>query len=126
MSTVLDASALLVLLQSEPGADVVLEAMQDSVISTVNVSEVVAKLCDNGFGAAEARATLDGLPLGIVDFDYGQALDSGVLRRETRSLGLSLGDRACLALAARLKVAALTADSAWQELNDGVTVRLIR
>lgn len=126
MSSVIDASALLALLQDEPGANRVADALSDAIISAVNVSEVVAKLCDNGFEPDQARETLEILPLNVVDFDLPQAIEAGLLRRATRSFGLSLGDRACLALAARSGVSAMTADRAWAQLEIGIPVDLIR
>jgi len=126
MSSVIDASALLALLQDEPGANRVADALSDAIISAVNVSEVVAKLCDNGFEPDLARETLEILPLNVVDFDLPQAIEAGLLRRATRSIGLSLGDRACLALAARSAVPAITADQAWARLEIGISVTLIR
>jgi PIN domain nuclease of toxin-antitoxin system len=126
MSSVIDASALLALLQDEPGANRVADALSDAIISAVNVSEVVAKLCDNGFEPDLAREMLEILPLNVVDFDLPQAIEAGLLRRATRSIGLSLGDRACLALAARSAVPAITADQAWARLEIGISVTLIR
>lgn len=126
MNAVIDASALLAMLQDEPGGDRVAEALPDAVISAVNVSEVVAKLCDNGFKPDQVRETLEMLPLNVVDFDLPQAVEAGTLRPKTRALGLSLGDRACLALAARLGGPAMTTDGIWTKLELGVSVELIR
>jgi len=120
---VLDASALLAMLQSEPGADVVAGRLPHSVMSTVNLSEVVAKLADNGVPTEELRVVLDGLDIDVRPFDREAAYDAGELRRTTRDAGLSLGDRACLALATRLGVAAMTADRAWTRLG-GKTCRI--
>ncbi len=126
MNAVIDASALLAMLQDEPGGDRVAEALPDAVISAVNVSEVVAKLCDNGFKPDQVRETLDMLPLNVVDFDLPQAVEAGALRPRTRALGLSLGDRACLALAARSGASAMTTDRAWAQLEIGISVDVIR
>jgi PIN domain nuclease of toxin-antitoxin system len=126
MSSVIDASALLAMLQDEPGGDRVVAALPDAFISAVNISEVVAKLCDKGFQPDQARETLEMLSLNVVDFDMSQAVAAGGLRPSTRSLGLSLGDRACLALAASSGVTALTTDRAWARLEVGVLVDVIR
>lgn len=126
MSAVIDASALLALLQDEPGSSRVAEALPDASISAVNIAEVVAKLCDRGLAADKARETLETLALDIVDFDFAQAAASGGLRPASRPLGLSLGDRACLALAARSDLPAMTTDRAWTGLDIGVSVDLIR
>ena len=125
-SYVLDASALLALLQGEPGHERVLDVLQDSVVGAVNLSEVIGKLTDAGVPAAVSREALDGLALEILPFDADLAWRAGHLRSETRSLGLSLGDRACLALAKQQDAVALTADRAWSTLRIGVSVELIR
>ena len=124
---VLDASALLALLQNEAGAEVVADLLAVGAMSAVNLSEVVAKLMDHGVPPEEAREALDGLPIDVHSFDRDSAFAAGELRRVTRGAGLSFGDRACLALAARLGVAAVTADRAWALLGDGIArVTLVR
>jgi ribonuclease VapC len=124
---VLDASALLALLQNEPGAEVVADLLTHGVMSAINLSEVVAKLTDHGMPLEAAREAIDGLPIDVHSFDRDAAFAVGELRRATRRAGLSLGDRACLALAAHLGVAAVTADRAWASLGDGIArVTLIR
>jgi ribonuclease VapC len=120
---VLDASALLALLQDEPGADVVAAMLPGSAMSAVNLSEVVAKLADHGVPPEQMRAALDGLPIEVHAFDREAAYIAGELRGATRSSGLSLGDRACLALAIRLEATAVTSDRAWTLLSD-VPVRV--
>ena len=124
---VLDASALLTLLQNEPGAEVVADLLPRGIMSAVNLSEVVAKLMDHGMPLEEAREALDGLPIDVASFDRDAAFAAGELRRVTRGAGLSLGDRACLALATRLGATAVTADRAWASLSDGIAhVTLLR
>jgi ribonuclease VapC len=124
---VLDASALLALLQNEPGAERVAALLSGSVISAVNLSEVVDKLVDHDMSADDIREVLDGLPLDVHAFDREAAFAAGELRRITRHAGLSLGDRACLALAAHFGVAAVTANRAWEALADDIApVTLIR
>ena len=122
----LDASALLCLLLQERGADVVLGALPDCIISAVNLSEVVAKLSDRGGDAATIEAALSALDLDIVPFEGEQARMAGLLRRQTRPFGLSLGDRACLALACLRKAAALTCDADWAKLELDCAVVLAR
>ena len=125
--TVLDASALLALLQNEPGAEIVASRLQRCVMSAVNLSEVVAKLADHGMPEADLRAALDLLDLDVREFDTEAAYAAGELRRETRHVGLSFGDRACLALAMRLDAVAVTADRAWVRLaDDKLRIELIR
>jgi len=122
---VLDASALLALLNSEPGAEVVAAVATRAVMSAVNFSEVVTKLADSGMPAAAIRLVLAGLGLEVMSFDAEQGMTAGLLRVKTRTMGLSLGDRACLALGIFLKLPVLTADQTWIDVAD-VDVRLIR
>ena len=124
--SVLDASALLVLLNDEPGADKVADLLPEALISSVNLSEVVAKLAEEGMPEASIRQALDGLALETVPFDREQAYSAGLLRPTTRSLGLSLGDRACLGLARQIGLPAVTTDGVWHEVDIGVMVELIR
>lgn len=115
---VLDASALLALLHQEPGWEAVrdLLLLENHVISSVNVAEVIGKAREGGIPLPEVEALLASLNLDVRPFDTAQALIAGDLRPATRSAGLSLGDRACLALAMSLKGTAITADRAWQAL----------
>jgi ribonuclease VapC len=127
--TVLDASALLALFNDEPGAQAVLDALAgDCLLSAVNQTEVLTKLLDKGLSQAEAASVMESVEIQVLAFDAGQSLEAAWLRRETRALGLSLGDRACLALARSRKAVALTADRPWSQVADavGVTVRCIR
>ena len=123
---VIDASALLALLNDEPGADVVAEALPQGVISAVNLSEVIAKLCDAGMPEKAIHQALQPLGIEIVPFDEDQAYQAGLLRTSTQNFSISLGDRACLSLAKKLVVDALTADKAWAELSIGTTIKVIR
>lgn len=123
---VLDASAVLAHLRDEPGGDAVAEAMGEAVLSAVNLGEVVAKLVDLGAPDAVIGEVVMSLPCRIEPFDEALALRAGLLRRETAGQGLSLGDRACLALAMREGSPALTADRAWSRLDLPANVVLIR
>jgi len=126
MTVVLDASALLAVMHAEPGHEQVLEEWEDAVIGAVNRSEVVSKLVDHGMPAPEAISLLDDLGLDVEDFDASLADAAATLRLATRGKGLSLGDRACLALAAREGASILTADRAWGGLDIDLDIRLIR
>ncbi|HET7923050.1 MAG TPA: type II toxin-antitoxin system VapC family toxin [Gammaproteobacteria bacterium] len=109
----LDASALLALLENEPGAAEVAAALPHAQVSAVNLAEVTAKLMEHGWSKSDI-AKLHGLGLEIVPFTQDMALQAGELSPQTRRFGLSLGDRACLATAlvsGTRKV--LTADTAW-------------
>jgi PIN domain nuclease of toxin-antitoxin system len=127
MTVVLDASALLALLLVEPGSDIVRAELPMAEMSTVNLSEVVARLVRD-HPEDVVRAAIGRLDLRLRDLDDWLATEAGILARLTHSAGLSLGDRCCLALAKRLRVPALTADRAWVDMADavGVEVRLIR
>ena len=132
MAPVLDASALLAHLRDEPGADVVAEAIASgAVISTVNLAEVFSRVADRGGDPAKLaaeltqRGLLDGA-ISVEPFTAADAIDARRLRPLTRDAGLSLGDRACLALARRLDAPALTADTDWQGVAHGVELRPIR
>lgn len=126
MAAVLDSSAVLALLWGEPGAEIVAASVQVARVSAVNLSEVVARLVDRGMAPAEARQAIRELELRVDVFDTELAIEAGLLRAATRAHGLSLGDRACLALAARLEAEALTADRAWSRADVGVDIHLIR
>ncbi len=123
--TVLDASAVLAVLFREPGADLIQEHYAQAVVSSVNLSEVAAKLCDYGMGTADVEELLSGLGLEIRSFDEAQALVAGSLRKPTRSRGLSLGDRACLALGIAEGVAVVTTDRNWSVVSRTVGVQVI-
>jgi len=126
---VLDASAVLAMLFDEPGRVAVEDAIAaGAMISTVNLAEVMARLVRDGVTAGLAADALSRLPVLVQDLDHDVAIRSGALVTQTRPYGLSLGDRVCLALAAREKAPALTADRAWDRVAGeiSVTVRLIR
>ena len=123
---VLDSSAILAALLREPGQDVVAGYRGDALVSAINLAEVAAKFADRGAKAAEWLYPFSLMRLEVVAFDEDQALASGQLRRSTRQFGLSLGDRACLQLAAMRGLPAVTADRAWAGLEVGVEVRVIR
>ncbi len=123
---VLDASAILAFLRGERGAEVVADYRGDALVSAVNVAEAGARLADLGANAAEVRRSIALMGMEIVPFDADQAHEAADIRDATRRRGLSLGDRACLQLAARTGLPALTADRVWTEIDAGVDVRLIR
>jgi PIN domain nuclease of toxin-antitoxin system len=123
---VLDASALLALLKGETGQERVEAALKNAAICTVNITETMTNLIDSGADSETLGALIRETRLMVVDFDYDLAVDAAALRDLTRARGLSLGDRACLALAKRLGGVALTADRAWADVDAGVEVELIR
>ena len=123
---VIDASALLALLNDEPGAAEVAEALSGGITSSVNLSEVVAKLSEAGMPEEAIRKTLQLLELKILPFEEEQAYQAGFLRPSTRQMGISSGDRACVSLAKMLDIPVLTTDRVWKELSLGVTIKVIR
>lgn len=126
MTVVLDASAVLVLLLDEPGADAVAESVPRGVMSAVNLAEVLGKLGDRG---VETSGLPDHLAAAGVLFEpmtEQDALVAAELRRRDDGRVLSLADRCCLALALRLSTAVLTADRAWSAVDTGVEVRQVR
>jgi ribonuclease VapC len=125
---VLDASAVLALLFEEPGAEVVRAQLRTGVIGAANLAEVLAKLSDHGLPAVEAARAITILGLEVAPMTEAQARRSAELRPLTRAVGLSLGDRACLALAAELGAPVLTADRSWDSVAGaaGVSVQVIR
>ena len=127
-SLVLDASALLALLHSEPGGDEAGHALKTEhcLISSVNLAEVAATLADRGVPLETVREALAAVDVEVVDFRASHAFLSGDLRSATRALGLSLGDRACLATALEQRCAVLTADRAWASLDLKLDIRIIR
>lgn len=124
---VLDASALLAILNQEAGADrLTAELLSGAVASTVNLAEVQAKLVNRGLPPDDAwEATLSPIRE-AVSFTSEHARLAGDLVRQTRPLGLSLGDRACLALGLASKAPVYTADRSWKNLKVGVRVHVIR
>jgi ribonuclease VapC len=123
---VLDASAVLCLLQEEKGAERVAEALPDSMIGAVNYSEVVAKLVEAGLDEVIVDSLIDKLQLNVIPFDRIQARLAGSLRSSTRKFGLSLGDRACLALAAAESATALTCERIWTKFEAPCKVETLR
>lgn len=123
---VVDASAVLALLNREEGFAAVAARIEHTAISAVNWAEVVARLADRGMPAEAIAEVIGQLGVTVVPFDATLAYIAGLMRASTRGQGLSLGDRACLALAQHLNVPALTADQAWQGVQIGVSIQFIR
>ena len=122
---VLDASALLALMLGEAGADVVAARIGRACIGAVTLSEVVAKLTERGVPQAVVHESIEELGLDVRPFTAEQAMLAGNLRNAARGAGLSLGDRAGLALAITLKAEAVTMDAAWANIPLPVQVTLV-
>jgi PIN domain nuclease of toxin-antitoxin system len=125
-NVVLDASALLAFINQEPGGEVVAESLDRAVISAINLSEVIAKFVDKKVPESVIQRFVAQLRVEVIPVDQEQAVTAGLLRSQTKSVGLSLGDRVCLALALQQNCPVLTTDRAWGEVKLGIEVRLIR
>jgi ribonuclease VapC len=125
-SCVLDSSALLALLQGEPGGERVEECLETAAISSVNWSEVVQKALEWQTEIAGLRQELEVLGLAVLPFTAALAETTAHLRPATRQAGLSLGDRACLALASTLDLPAFTTDRIWPDLGLPIEIRVLR
>jgi PIN domain nuclease of toxin-antitoxin system len=126
MTVVLDASALLAYLKDEPGGDIVEAILAESVISSVNWAEVIQKAIAAGVVVEGMLDDLQALGLVVEPFTPLDGEVAGRLWEQTRSFGLSLGDRACLSLGLRLGVAVLTSDRVWLNLDLGLDIRAVR
>jgi len=125
-NVVMDASAMLALLNEEPGAKQVEKLLDRAIMSTVNVSEVMAVLSRVEIPPAEAQKIVHDLIIESIDFDSEQALIAAELFKKTKKIGLSLGDRACLSLAIQQDLPVYTADKAWQKVSIRQKIHLIR
>ena len=117
IENVLDASAVSAYLYSETGADKVEPLLENSIISRVNATEVLTRPVYDGLIIDKAKETIDKLNLEVAEFDEDQSLKAAELRLPTKHLGLSLGDRCCLALAILKNLSAVTADKNWASLT---------
>jgi len=122
----LDASAILAVINAEPGAEKLTpDLLARAVASSVNLAEVQTKLVSRGWTSSDAWDATSPIRE-IISFDQEQARIAGDLVTQTRLLGLSLGDRACLALGMALRVPVYTAEKLWKKLRVGVRIHLIR
>lgn len=123
---VLDASAILCVLFEEPGMERVLVAGQGAFVSAVNLSEALTKALDKGVPLDVRSKGVAALALQVISFDAESAAEAAELRTAAKAFGLSLGDRACLALARRLHATVLTTDRIWSKLDIDVTIEQLR
>lgn len=123
---VLDASVVLAAVFLEPGHEEVLKLENTSLVSAVNIAEARSRLADHGLDRHAIDRSLGLIDMRVVDFDAEQAGLSSDIRAETRSAGLSLGDRACLALAMQRGAIAYTADRIWANIKLPIEVKVVR
>ena len=123
---IVDTSVVIAFFKGERGWEAAGDLLSRAGMCSVNAAELVAKFIDFGKSGAEARELVRALGIEIVPADETLALDSGALREGTRHLGLSLGDRFCLALGRRERLPVYTADRQWAGFSGDIDVRLIR
>jgi ribonuclease VapC len=124
---VFDATALIALVESEPGYQRVQELVGRSTISAINVAEAVNKFVERGSALDAVQNSLRRLELLVVDWSEEMAYQSAEFTRFNQSHGLSLGDRACLTLARRLHATAVTSDRTWKRIPSlGVPIMIFR
>jgi PIN domain nuclease of toxin-antitoxin system len=123
---VVDASAILALLNQENGSENIAQLIDNAIISSVNLSEVIAKLADAGIIEDDIQKILSSLNIEVVSFNQEQGFIAGMLRPSTKPIGLSFGDRACLALGIYLGLPVLTTDRLWANLNLEIEIQVIR
>lgn len=126
MTHVVDASTLLAYLKEEPGGEVLLVKDCYFHLSIINLAEVFTKVAENGGEIEDVVAAVAQLPLRVRAFREAHAIEVARLRLPTKALGLSFGDRACLALGRLLALPVLTADRRMAEAEVGLDIRLIR
>lgn len=126
MKYVIDASALLAMLWNEDGAKIVEDNIENSILSSVNLAEIYSKMSDRNIDINQAKQLLESLGFGIFNFDSNQALLCAKLRINTKEFGLSLGDRACMALAIQENLPIITADRIWLKVDIGLKIISIR
>lgn len=125
-SFVWDASAIIALLRQESGSERLFEFLSRGIVSAVNVAEVASKSVDIGLTLPQVKWGLQRLQLQHISFDDELAYITGFLREPTRDRGLSLGDRACLALGIARQIPVITREREWADLGLAVDVRVIR
>ncbi|WP_020472299.1 type II toxin-antitoxin system VapC family toxin [Zavarzinella formosa] len=126
VKVVLDASAVLAVLLSERGGEVVAPRLHQACVSSVNYSEILARAVRLSGSLEDSRRHVDRHQLLVVPFDTDQAVMAASLIPATKSLGLSFADRACLGLGLSRGLPVLTADKSWGGLSLGVAIEVIR
>jgi len=126
VSVVLDSSAILAVVFGEDGGETVAPRIAGANVCAVNVAEAASRMIDKGYSQDDTETILSGMGMVVAPFGEADAFSTGFLRDTTRAAGLSLGDRACVALASRRKARVLTADRAWARVDLGVEIEVIR
>lgn len=126
VEVVLDTSAILAVINEEPGAEIVRPLLDHAIINAVTLAEVITKMADWGMSENDVQDRLHDLGIRTVPFDEDQAYRTGMLRPATRRFGLSLGDRACLALGLIRDLPVATADRNWARVSLDLDLQPIR
>lgn len=126
MSAVIDAAAMLAVLLNERGGEQVIPVLNGGAMSAINVSECCSRAVERGSDADEVIRLVQSFDVGIVPFGLAEARRAADLRPRTRHVGASLGDRACLDLAATFRLPLYTSDRRLAQLDLGIEIRLIR
>ncbi len=124
---VFDASALIALFAKEKGYELIKNHLKDAIISSVNIAEVYKYCIDSqNLTKDEARSLVKLIDIKIINFDEEQAIITAELINKTKQYGLSLGDRACIALAILKNLSIITCDKIWQKADVGVKFIMAR
>ena len=123
---VFDSSVVIAILKQERGFESAEELLSKALISTVNLAEVATYLARNSVPRETIQEVLASFPIQVVPFEESLAIQTGCLYSSCKHLGLSLGDRACLALAMSRKMPVLTADRVWSKLDLGISIQVLR
>ena len=124
---ILDSSALLALINNEEGSSVVEELLGSIIMSSINISEVASILLDSEMDTEQVSKAIEPFIDSIIDFDFEYSILCASLKKSTKHLGLSLGDRACISLGIKLGLPIYTADKICAEVKlDNIDIRLIR
>ncbi len=123
---VFDSSVVIAILKQERGFESAEELLSKALISTVNLAEVATYLARNSVPRETIQEVLTSFPIQVVPFEESLAIETGYLYPSSKNLGLSLGDRACLALAISRKLPVLTADLVWSQLDLEISVQVLR
>ncbi len=123
---VLDSSVLLAILFEEPYDGAVWPVLEGAILSAVSLTEVLSRLADGNLISSPSVGPLFALVGTIAPFTEEQARVAAHLRESTRKAGLSLGDRACIALALELDADVYTTDRAWAQIDLPCRIHLIR
>jgi ribonuclease VapC len=124
---ILDSSALIALIKNEKGAEIVEQLLGQIVMSTLNISEAAGILIDLGMPEEECKNSIEPYVDLVVPLDMEQSFEMAYLKKLTSNKGLSIGDRACIALGIKMKLPIYTADKIWATLQlEGAEIILIR